>query len=1234
MHSFRIEADDEKAAKAKLSAELGIPEPDLHLVQVRQRTFTLEAITLFPYVEVEISKDKMKVYLKRAKPHVGNDVPKLTTDYVLDFLKKKGVTFGIKSEVITEQLFKIISQPPDGSKVLNILIAEGEAPVPAQTGRPQWVLDLKVFNKDKPVFGRRGEVVAKAPLAVKGRPGMNVCGEPIPFPVEDSFRLPTGKGIVVEAKETETIYTLESSGELILDQGIRLRLESKVVETDEGLSAALKIDEKSFSGKKFTGQDLVEMAESAGLKFGVLSAKEIQNILDKTKKWPSLIPVAKGKEPVNGKAGKVEFPYRKASGAREVDKEKAERGIVFPGEAIAVVSFPSMPQDGMTVFGELLRGRIYNEQPIYPGRNVTRERRENQEVLLSTIYGKVKLEGDRVHVENILKISDDKMQVSLELFPQMALSSNDLVNLFREKDVLFGFEKEQLEAELQRVFQSGAKVTDLVVARGKPVKPGKNARLRYYFNPEDLKEKGLLVKSKAKSIFAAPGDLLLEKILPIDPVEGSNVYRERIEVPKNLLPVDVEVQANKYVSEKQVGAGTEQDPLRMEYRATTFGTLSWVNRQISITPAIEIDDKETSFKMWLCNRSDFGTAINFEVIQKFATEEGVRVELERKEIERALRTARPEDGSLIPVEIAKSIPAQNGEDAKIEYFVTFNEESVDAFLDGKSVPDPSFLDLVRPKDLVAQKTPAGSGVDGKSVFGRRVVAERGLDLPWQTGFGFSRSTDGNQLFVDSKSPGYVMIEDRRLVLVNPVNISPDRMTAKMKIYPSKSPRFQVKEDKIFDMIQAKGIQAGIKAEEIRRAINEAVATGTPQEVEVAKGIEPQVGRPAQYRIAFEVDQSSGAIREDGSIDYKAGTVYHMVKTGQLLMVKQEATRGADGFNVLGERLPGQMGEDVQVNPGEGVRLSQNNLEYIATRDGIVEFTGRAIRVIEGLLIPGNVDFSTGSIDSGPAKVMVRGSVLPGFQVQSESEVIIEKVAEACTLISGTSLYARGGFIGKDVGRMISKGKLEALYINSGATVECNGDLIVKNELLNSTVRTGGKLSCDGTIAGGEIWAYESVSTRVLGAAGSEQATKLYLGVNYMELQAAQKRIEDEGIPVKEADFKARLDEVEKRLREIYEQIPEASKTSQTEAQRLQDEYREWMEQKKECSRQMETLQKQKDVILNTVTRNKNFQVLVKDIIHPGVCFIYKDVVWELKEPIKSVMIQWNEGSSNFVSRRI
>ncbi|PIR21828.1 MAG: hypothetical protein COV44_11035 [Deltaproteobacteria bacterium CG11_big_fil_rev_8_21_14_0_20_45_16] len=1245
MKIIQIQAKDQVTARNQVIEQYGVKPEDLKLVKENpaKKQYSFEALNCPPVIELDVSPDKMRARIRRIQRPIGNDAPKLTTDFVLEQLTKKGITFGVKTEHITEELFKVLSDKnSDEKRLLNIVVAEGVESVPAQGGRPQWVLDLRLFNKDKPVYCKSGEILARAPIAVKGQDGITVSGEKIPFRIEDQFRLQTGKGITTKLTKDENLYVTEGCGQLFFDHGVRLRLESEVLDRDDGLRAAIMVGKESFSKQRINGKDLLDTAKMKGLAVGLLTEAQIQKEIDSTKSWPAEITVARGKTPVDGKAGKVELVYQKPASNSPIDLEKAKEAIVFPGDLIAIIDPPLAPSDGQTVFGEVLRGRSYNEMPIYPGKGVEKTRLDGKDFLKAAVYGRVTLDKDRVSVENILQVEKDGSKASLDIFPQKPLLFENVLGLMRDKDVLAGFDKDKLSAQLDQVHKSGLREKALVVAQSQPVRLGKNAKLKYFFKPDEMQDKGLLLKTKGRQYFAAPGDLLLEKTLPVDAEPGFNIYRERVEVAQQNRAIDVTIKTGDNITETDLGKyGDENDPARVEYRASTFGFVKWENKSIDIVPMTIVGPNEEFFKIKICSQSDFGTKITYPMIEKLAEEESVRVPLNKKAIEGALKKRRTEeDPELVEVEIATSVPSVEGTDAVIEYFVEFNGKSIDDVIDSKDpkVEEPFFCDCVRPGEIVASKTPAGVGQDGMTVFGRKIIAGRGADEPWLTGYGIDRNEDGTKLIVTTKKPGFVVVQDKRLQILEPIEIASDKMSAKMRIFPSKSPRFQPREEKIMEMIKGSKIVTGIKIEEIREAISRVQEKKEPVELVIAEGKKPQEGREARHRFAIEVDgQPVGKSREDGSIDYKAAGVFQMVKPGQLLMVKQEATRGADGFNIFGEKMSGLLGKDRHIDAGQGVRLSSNGLEYEAIKGGIVEFTGKTIQVIEGLLINGNVDVSTGSIDAGKAQVMVRGSVNAGFHITSDLDISVDKEAEACRIESDCSIRIRGGIVGNEKAFIKAKAQIDALYINSGATVEAGGDIVTENECLNSLIRTGGRLLCradPGTVSGGEIWAWEGVLAKNIGAAGSERPTRIILGVEYMALEEAKKRVEDEGLNEKELAMLAELKALDKELRELYDQIPRISQTDPKEASKLQQLYRDQYEIRRNKAAQLEVVKKQKEVILGSVPRNKGFRVEVLGMIHPGTTFIFESVEWVLKEPLRSVQILWNETSSNFMIRRL
>src|SRR5262249_12393319 len=147
--------------------------------------------------------------------------------------------------------------------------------------------------------------------------------------------------------------------------------------------------------------------------------------------------------------------------------------------------------------------------------------------------------------------------------------------------------------------------------------------------------------------------------------------------------------------------------------------------------------------------------------------------------------------------IAKALEPKHGTSAFVQYFVDYNEKSIDAYLGSRSnAPSPQFCDCVLPKDVLATKKPATVGEDGKTVFGRRIAADRGKDEPWLTGEGVDKTADGLHIICAAKGPGFAMVESGRLAVRSTVRISQDKMSASVSLYPTKNPRFPLREDKI------------------------------------------------------------------------------------------------------------------------------------------------------------------------------------------------------------------------------------------------------------------------------------------------------------------------------------------------------------------------------------------------------------------------------------------------------
>ncbi len=405
---------------------------------------------------------------------------------------------------------------------------------------------------------------------------------------------------------------------------------------------------------------------------------------------------------------------------------------------------------------------------------------------------------------------------------------------------------------------------------------------------------------------------------------------------------------------------------------------------------------------------------------------------------------------------------------------------------------------------------------------------------------------------------------------------------------------------------------------------------------IAQGRPAEKGRDATFRFAIDMGDGVGELRADGSVDFKNRNIFQSVKKGQLLVIKQPPVQGADGLDVCGNILPGKFGNDHHMAASSGVDVSENGLEYRAAITGIVEAQEKSIRVIPGLFIPTDVGNKTGNIHGAAAQVFIKGNVLPDFEVTSESDISIEKDAEACRVTAKGNLNIRGGIIGKGKGFYSSKLKVDAQYIN-GATVECEGDIVARSEIVASQLVTGSWVLCEdgaGTIVSGDITTFNGVKARILGSAGSESKTTIHLGVNLFMVRAAQEEIRAQGLEKEGAKLEDQIKELSKELQEIYDSIPETTKRNVEEGQKLQNRYKGLHERRQELLARMDVINGKKAEIMSQAPINKDFLIHVSDIIHPGTTFVFGEVRWTLKEPVRGVEIRWNAATSNFTSKRI
>lgn len=235
------------------------------------------------------------------------------------------------------------------------------------------------------------------------------------------------------------------------------------------------------------------------------------------------------------------------------------------------------------------------------------------------------------------------------------------------------------------------------------------------------------------------------------------------------------------------------------------------------------------------------------------------------------------------------------------------------------------------------------------------------------------------------------------------------------------------------------------------------------------------------------------VDEFDRVDYTALNLIRNVKEGEEICRLIKPTEGEPGCTVLGQEIPARSGKSVPLPKGRNTEISEDGTLLLASISGDVEFTGHSFQVKPVLDIPGNVDFSTGSINF-LGDVNIRGDVLSGFTVRAMGTIQVAGVVEAgSTVEAGGDLIVVKGILGDGSTIIRSHRSIFSKYIeNSTIYVREN---LQTDCIINSYIYSDGEVlvrSGRGTIIGGRIWAAKKISASAVGAR-SECRTAVALG---------------------------------------------------------------------------------------------------------------------------------------------
>jgi len=276
-----------------------------------------------------------------------------------------------------------------------------------------------------------------------------------------------------------------------------------------------------------------------------------------------------------------------------------------------------------------------------------------------------------------------------------------------------------------------------------------------------------------------------------------------------------------------------------------------------------------------------------------------------------------------------------------------------------------------------------------------------------------------------------------------VRLSEDRMMTVASFYPPIGARKPIELIEVQELLIAKGLRLGIDREKLKSSI---LCCNTSRRANC--GVEVARGRRPSDEISPRLEIEASLLRREApenpaaqTVDFRAISPFRFVKKGDTLAWITPRIKGMTGIDVTGAVVAYGNSSAHSPKPGKNTQVDEGVV--VAQCDGRFVASDSSFWVSEVLQIRGDVDFSTGHIDT----VKVGGSVRAKF--------------------------------------------IENCYVEAG------GDVFVSTGCLNSVINTLGAVSMGpkGVIIGGKLNAQKGVSAFQIGS-NAEVRTEIYCGMDY------------------------------------------------------------------------------------------------------------------------------------------
>jgi uncharacterized protein (DUF342 family) len=345
-----------------------------------------------------------------------------------------------------------------------------------------------------------------------------------------------------------------------------------------------------------------------------------------------------------------------------------------------------------------------------------------------------------------------------------------------------------------------------------------------------------------------------------------------------------------------------------------------------------------------------------------------------------------------------------------------------------------------------------------------------------------------------------------------ISVSADAMQGRLFIEPPKYHGAEVTPTMIDEAIQKAKITFGIDMQLLQQI---KAAPQYSRDYLIARGLPPVNGTDGSIKYCFTTKiDARPKVREDGTVDYRDLGIVVNVKRDQVLAEITLPTKGVEGMTITGRKIAPVPGKAIPSPVGRNTVLSPDGTKLLAALDGHVSLNGNRVNVVDTFIVPGDVNTSTGNINS-VCNVSIVGSVLEGFSIEAAGNVDISHNVEGGYVKAGGNISIHGGVVGMGRSRIECNGNLNSNFFEN-CTVTAGG--CVKTEsIMNCNIKCTGNLELFGLRAkmmGGQFVVGGDVIANEIGSVSNLQ-TELILGATpavmtrYSALAAEKKQLAEQ-----------------------------------------------------------------------------------------------------------------------------